>query len=457
MAVIGCSALMVLAGGTASASAQSIYDMLFGGNQPSPPPNQKSKKSSSWKKSVPKVSKKKPTSRSGLGAGTSTHVVTPDPPTKKNNSLVHKAAQQSDLTISSVDGILTLLAGEPGQTSLQLAHDLAVVVEDKAKMRLLPMVGRGGVRNVKDLLSHSGIDLTITYVDILAEIGADQGLKKAYGSKIKPVAKLCNAELHIVAGEKIEDITQLDGRPVNFGPEGSASQFTARRIFAQLGIAPTELSLFTKDAIAKLKTEEIAATVILAGKPTSLLTGISRTDGLKVLSIPYLDSFPAHYLPSRITSADYPQLVDPAGNGIDTVAVGAILVARNPDKEDKREQRLTSFVKTFFQHLDQLRVPPRHPKWHETTLSAPVAGWTRLAVATDILSKLQKSNATVSNAVVINEQSNDSGNPKSAKPASSDPQQKLLKTLTQHNPQTKNKSHDGTTQSDTARPNGSER
>ena len=421
---------------TTPAPAQTIYDLLFGSPDTATQTKPKTKtnrgKVTKPKRTTSKRAKKKSGSRSGLGVGAKPLMMTPDPPTRKDHSIVQQVAQQPSDDSTGSSSVVTLLAGEPGQTSLHLAHDLSVVVEAYSNMRVLPIVGNGGIRNVKDLVSHASIDLAITYGDVLAEIQSDETLKAAYQNKIRPIAKLCNAEIHILAGSQVEDLAALAGKRVNFGPEGSASQFTARQIFKGLGIAPVEVSLHTRDAIPKIKTGELTAMVILAGKPSAHLAGLSRSEGYRILSIPYLSTLPGHYLPSRLSTADYPALITPSDDGIDTLAVGEILIARAPDESYARTRQVASFVKTFFQNLEQLRLPPRHPKWHETALSAPVQGWQTLTAAQDALSTLKPNNSGLPDATIINTKSVETEpTQNSAKPIqSNDPQQKLLQELT---------------------------
>ena len=424
---------LVLSAGSMTTNAQTMYDLLFGSPKPTKKAAKPAPKKTTKHKSANRV-RKKNSSRSGLGAGTGLSNLRPDPPTRKESPIIHQAANKSAENVEPA--VITLLAGEPGQSSLHMAHDLSVVVGRHSPLRVMPVVGTGGLQNVKDLLSNSRIDLAITYGDVLAEISKNEELKKTIGDKVRTVAKLCNAEVHILAGSKISDISELQGKPVNFGPEGSASQFAAKKIFQLLQIAPAVKALHTRDAVAMVKTGELAATVILAGKPAAHLAGISRADGLKILAVPYLAGTPDHYLPSRITAADYPLLIGRAEAGIDTLAVGEILIAHTPNKKKTQTKEVAAFIRTFFQNLEQLRVPPRHPKWHETTLSAPVPGWTRLAVAAEILSELKLTGTTASKAIVVNRSSKKPTEQASTKTTTADPQQVLLDELTKINPST---------------------
>ena len=134
------------------------------------------------------------------------------------------------------------------------------------------------------------------------------------------------------------------------------------------------------DALEKLKKGEIAATVLIAGKPARSIQRLSSEDGLRLLPIPYSRALAADYLPASLSHDDYPNMV-PAGQSIDTVAVGAILIAYNWPKNTDRYRRVQRFVEAFFPRIADFRDPPRHPKWREVTLAATLEGWDRFEPA----------------------------------------------------------------------------
>src|SRR5260370_39031990 len=60
---------------------------------------------------------------------------------------------------------VTLIAGTIGGTYVQVGADLASVLDDGNKLRLLPIVGRGSVQSVADILFLQGVDLGIVRSD----------------------------------------------------------------------------------------------------------------------------------------------------------------------------------------------------------------------------------------------------------------------------------------------------
>ena len=62
---------------------------------------------------------------------------------------------------------VTLITGTIGGTYVQVGADLASVLDDGNKLRVLPIVGRGSVQSVADILFLQGVDLGIVRADTL--------------------------------------------------------------------------------------------------------------------------------------------------------------------------------------------------------------------------------------------------------------------------------------------------
>src|SRR5258708_13875646 len=92
-----------------------------------------------------------------------------------------------------------------------------------------------------------------------------------------------------------------------------------RDLFNELGIEAQEVSMSQVEAIEKVKSGEIAATALIAGKPVRLMSKLSREDGLHLVPIPYSKQLYDDYLPTNLTRNDYPELVPP-GETVNTVA-----------------------------------------------------------------------------------------------------------------------------------------
>jgi hypothetical protein len=73
--------------------------------------------------------------------------------------------------------------------------------------------------------------------------------------------------------------------------------------------------------------------------------------------------------------------------GVETVAVSAVLIAFNWPKWSDRYRRIEKFVQQFFPRIAEFQQPPRHPKWRETNLAATLPGWTRFPAAEEWLQR----------------------------------------------------------------------
>jgi TRAP-type uncharacterized transport system substrate-binding protein len=273
---------------------------------------------------------------------------------------------------------VVIVADGPGSTDLAITHQLAVVLADGDDMRILPMVGAGGGRNIRDVRFLKGVDLAITQTNLLARM-RQSGEIGALDDKIVYLAKLFNEELHIVvrADAGIGSIEQLAGHAVSLGEPGSGTQAIAHDVFERLGIAVREVDTSGTDPIARLAAGEIDAVVLIGGKP---IPAMAQRSGLRLLAVPFAKPLREEFLPAALTSEDYPGLVEP-GTRVDTVAVGTVLIAYNWPKDSDQYKKIRRFVAAFFAQIGKLQAPALHPKWREVNLAATLPGWTRFSAA----------------------------------------------------------------------------
>lgn len=280
---------------------------------------------------------------------------------------------------------IAIVSGNPNATYLTIAYDMSDVLDDGDNFRILPVIGKGGGQNIRDVRFLKGIDLGITQSIILNEFRASNEIGNI-DDKIDYITKLFNEEMHVVvrADSGINSIEQLNGKKVNFSDVGSGSQLSARDIFRRLGISPQEVNMGQGDALVKVKSGELAATILIAGKPTGAMGKLRADDGFKFLPVPFAKALQADYLPALLGHADYPGMVA-EGHDVNTVAVSAVLIAFNWPQDSDRYRRIANFVNVFFPKLAELQKPPHHPKWRETNLAAVLPGWTRFPAAQEWL------------------------------------------------------------------------
>jgi len=132
-------------------------------------------------------------------------------------------------------GTVRVISGGIGGTYIRIATDLASVLNDGERLRVLPIVGQGSVQNITDLLYLKGIDIGIVQSDVLSFIKR-RNMYPGVEDRIAYITKLYNEELHVVGSPEIGGLGELAGRKVNFGVEGSGTAMTAETVFDSLGI-----------------------------------------------------------------------------------------------------------------------------------------------------------------------------------------------------------------------------
>lgn len=277
-------------------------------------------------------------------------------------------------------GTIAIVSGGVNGTYVRIASDLAAVLDSGDVLRILPVLGKGSLQNLADLLYSRRIDAAIVQSDVLRYV-REKNLEPGIDRRLRYVTKLYDEEVHVLARGEIPAVADLAGKKVNVDVDGSGTTMTATTIFGLLGIRVEPTHYDQALALEKLKAGEIDAMLYVAGKPAELFNAIESAAGLHFLAIPANPALLDTYLPSTLESADYPKLIPPGSPPVETIAVGAVMAVPNPEPNSDRARRLSAFIDAFFGHFDEFLQPPRHPKWQEVNLAAAVPGWTRLAAA----------------------------------------------------------------------------
>lgn len=275
-------------------------------------------------------------------------------------------------------GTIGIISGGADGTYIRIAADLANVL-DGENLRILPMIGRGSLQNLRDIMFLRGVDIGIVQMDAREQLKAEN-LQNDAVRRLRYIARLYNEEVHIIASRDIADIRQLDGKKVNIDKVGSGTSLTARIIFEKLGIKP-EITNFDQSAsYEKLRSGEIQAAVYVAGRPVRAIAEFQSEGRFHLLPIPFEGEIAETYFPARFAHTDYPALVE-TDKPVETVAVGSLLAVFNWPENSDRYNRVRRFVEAFFSRFDEFLLPGRHPKWKEVNLAADVPGWDRMKPA----------------------------------------------------------------------------
>jgi len=298
----------------------------------------------------------------------------------------HAGAQSPDSLRNKVNqGTVAIISGGVNGTYIRIASDLAAVLDRPDRLRILPIVGKGSVQNLIDLLYLRGIDIAIVQSDILS-YAQKRNLHPNIAQRIRYVTKLYNEEVHVLARKEIARLSDLKGRKVNVDVDGSGTAMTAATLFDALGLKVEATNFDQALALEKLKSGEIAAMVYVVGKPSDLFRKIGAGSDLHFVPIPLSGELLQTYLPSSLSHADYPDLIAD-GQSRDTVAVGAVMAVYNWEPKSERYKRVGEFVDAFFDGFGEFLKAPRHPKWQEVNLAAELPGWTRFQPAQDWLDR----------------------------------------------------------------------
>jgi len=312
-------------------------------------------------------------------------ILTNDAQAQRSGSPVPNKPQLGTLGERINANTIAIVSGNPNATYMSIAYDMSAVLDDGDEFRVLPVIGKGGGQNIKDVRFLKGIDLGITQSNLLGTYKRSNEIG-AIDDKIVYIAKLFNEEMHLIvrADSGINAIADLAGKKVNFSDVGSGTQLSTRDIFDKLGIAAQEVNMGQADAFEALKRGEIAATILIAGKPAGSMGKLKAADGFRILPVAYAKPLQTDYLPATLAPQDYPGLIAP-GEKVETVAVGAVLIAFNWPKGTDRYRRIQKFVDNFFPKLAEFQRAPRHPKWREANLAAVLPGWKRFEGAEEWL------------------------------------------------------------------------
>ena len=145
---------------------------------------------------------------------------------------------------------------------------MSAVLDDGNELRVLPVIGKGGYQNVIDILHLRGVDLCITQANIMSYLKKTGEFGPNIDARLAYVARLYNEEMHVLAGPGITGVQapqrqegQLQRRRQRHAVLDQADLRAAR-------IRVQEVNVGQADGYQKVRSGEIAATVLIAGKPT---------------------------------------------------------------------------------------------------------------------------------------------------------------------------------------------
>jgi uncharacterized protein len=264
--------------------------------------------------------------------------------------------------------------------------DLSTLLDDGErfeKMRVVPLIARGKMQNLWDILYLHDVDMGFLQTDTLEYLKDDPQIK-AIRDKIRYIAVMFPEEIHILARSDITSLEDLAGKKVSINAKGTGSAVTGPVIFRRLGIDAQLEYEDSNIAVERMRRGELAAHIWSLAKPAQPVAAI-KGDGLHLLTIPF-KQFSDLYLPSKFTNKDYPNLIPP-DQEVSTLAVGNVLAVFNWPENTDRYKKVARFTQAFFSRFAELHKPGFQPAWKDINLAASVVGWTRFKAAQEWLDR----------------------------------------------------------------------
>lgn len=271
---------------------------------------------------------------------------------------------------------LYIATGGTAGTYYALGGGIAKLLE-KASIKATAQTTGASVENLR-LLKDGQVDIAFTQTDIAdyAAKGTEMFQDAGPIQNLKAIAALYPETIQIVvpADSPIQSVTDLKGKRVSVGAPGSGTELNAKQILEAYGLTFDDIKvqrLSFAESSSGLQDGMLDAAFVTAGAPTSAVSELATTKGVRILS---LDD--AHIQTLTEKYPFYFEQVIPAGTykgqdqDVKTVAVKSMLVARG----ELDEQLVYAITKAVFDNLKELE--SFHAKAKEIKLEDALKGFT---------------------------------------------------------------------------------
>jgi TRAP transporter TAXI family solute receptor len=224
---------------------------------------------------------------------------------------------------------LVLLTGPSGAVFREVGASLVATLKPHLPNTFITAMPTGSsVDNLRLLAGGTG-QLGLASLDAIESTGkAPAGLSA--------VGRLYDSFLHLVvlADSPIQSFSDLTGRKVSLGAQGSSTGFTSDRLLAMTGVKPVGVQMSQTDGANAVADGSIDAMLTLTGIPTPAITDLARRKPIRLVSLDaeaklLAGAHPGPYVPATIPSTTY-HGVKPCP----TVAVPNLLLTRDDLGDD---------------------------------------------------------------------------------------------------------------------------
>ena len=286
------------------------------------------------------------------------------------------ARSEDARTLKLNQGTVGFLASEPGLVANVL--EIANSVDHTDGLRVLPIIGRGSLQSINDLLFLRGVDVALLSSDSLTYVKQNNLYEDETG-KLAYLAKLATLNVIILARKEIGVIEDLPGMRIATGPANSDEFVAAELVFGALGINYERVPTTGKSSLAALLDGRIDAAVFSGSASNAVLNSVKTTSGLHILSLSLPESLAEVYSPAILSHEDFPNLIA-EGTAIETIASALILAVFDWPNRTERFYKLRKFNKALLSTYFATRNTAQ-----STNFSAAVPGWNLYLTAKDLM------------------------------------------------------------------------
>ena len=251
---------------------------------------------------------------------------------------------------------LTFTTGGETGTYYGYGSVIAQYVSSNTDVSVTAVVGNGSQANVEDL-DAGAVQMGFCQSDVMSYAYNGTNLFAESGAidSFSVVAALYMEQVQIVTmNPDIKTVSDLKGKSVSVGARGSGVYFNALDVLGVYGLSLEDINPVYQsfgDSAESLKDNKIDAAFIVAGAPTTAVTDLSTGGQVYLVSIDdehvekLIEKSP-YYSAYTVPAATYGMPED-----CQTVAIGAVVLARN----DVSEDAVYTFVSTVFENADKIQ------------------------------------------------------------------------------------------------------
>jgi uncharacterized protein len=278
---------------------------------------------------------------------------------------------------STKSGVITILTDgifEPSGPATLAVYDLADQLGRGAKIRVLPIAGRGAVANVRDLLSLRDIDIAVLNSDIFAFLDQTREFPSAR-RRLRYLTRLYDQHVYLLARRNFNTLEDLRGRRLIVGSQRGGSHITATTLFKLQKIDVTLEALGHDTVLDDARIGDFDGALLLSGELARLRLGAQLRQDFHLLPIALTPALQGTYRPALIEGEATLGLAEPAK--VETIAVSTLLAARATNPPRSGSSNVRAFIDAFYLALPGLRGQSPTSIWWRADINSLSPGWTR--------------------------------------------------------------------------------